>query len=364
MLKTGIYLLLFVCYALTTGCQRNDNTNNTNAEPVSAYISGIISYRERMALTDRATLEISLQDISLADAPARVIAKQQIDDPGQVPIRFKLEYPREEIDERRRYALQFRISDRNQLLFVNDTQVPVLTRGAGRQVTVTLIGLQNSTPAETSALDEKPGMMLEGMFQYMADAALFRDCRNNLVFPVSMEAHYGELERTYLNAGVSPGSEMFFRLKGRYLERDGYDGKTNTIMLIVDKLNEFSTDKTCAPTVHAELENTYWKLTKLRGKRVTTPEGMREAHLILASSDTRAHGFAGCNNFFGGYQVDGTNLSFSDMGVTMMACPEGMETEQAFLQILAEVTGSEIEGQIMKLYAGDRLLASFEAVYL
>jgi len=117
-------------------------------------------------------------------------------------------------------------------------------------------------------------------------------------------------------------------------------------------------------TNHASLLDTYWKLLELQGDPVVTPESMREAHLILASSDSRAHGFSGCNNFFGGYKSDGDSLSFSAMGATMMACAEGMETEQGFLKTLSETTRATISGQFMELYADDLLLARFEAVYL
>ena len=117
-------------------------------------------------------------------------------------------------------------------------------------------------------------------------------------------------------------------------------------------------------TQHASLLDTYWKLLELQGEPVVTPGGMREAHLILASAESRAHGFSGCNNFFGGYKSDGDSLSFSAMGATMMACAEGMETEQAFLKALSETTRAIISGQFMTLYANDRLLARFEAVDL
>jgi len=218
-----------------------------------------------------------------------------------------------------------------------------------------LSGCPHSAPA--------PGFEIEGMFRYMADAALFRDCRNNRVYPVAMEGQYIELERAYLNSGIEAGKEVYVKLEGRYLERPSMEGNNN-INLIVDIFKELSVDKSCSPEVDAELQNTYWKLLELDGQDVRSPEGAREIHLILASADSRVHGFAGCNNFFGTYQLDGDALTFSPIGSTMMACPNGMETEQSFLQALDATTRAEISGQIMSLYADDRLLARFEAVYL
>jgi len=207
-------------------------------------------------------------------------------------------------------------------------------------------------------------MPLEGMFRYMADAAIFRDCRSGKEFPVAMESRYIDLERAYLEARGEPGSELMVRLRGHYLERPAMEGDRNEVQLIIEQLEEVLPGEACQPEHHASLKDTYWKLLELDGEAVTTPEGMREAHIILASSESRAHGFAGCNNFFGGYQIGGDALIFSAIGSTMMACPEGMDTEQAFLSALGQTTRFTISGQFLQIYADDQLLARFEAVYL
>jgi copper homeostasis protein (lipoprotein) len=208
------------------------------------------------------------------------------------------------------------------------------------------------------------GMELEGMFRYMADAAIFRDCRNNRTYPVSMEGAYPELERTYLNSGIDPGSEVMARLKGRLLERQGMEENHNEVKLIVDNFHNILPDETCAPTTHAELIGTYWRLVELNGGMVNTPEEMKEAHMTLAASDSRVHGNAGCNNFFGQFTQNQSSLAFSALGSTMMACPQAMDTERDFLAAMGVTTRYEISGLILKLYAEDQLLARLEAVYL
>ena len=215
-----------------------------------------------------------------------------------------------------------------------------------------------------SETDRTPGTALEGMFRYMADAAIFRDCHDGKEFPVAMESNYIDLERAYLENRGEPGSEVLVRLRGRYLERPAMEGDQKEVHLIVEQLEEILPGESCEPTQHASLTDTYWKLLELESEPVTTPEGMREAHVILASAESRAHGFAGCNNFFGGYQTEGESLTFSAMGATMMACAEGMDTEQAFLGALGETTRYTISGQFLHLYANDHLLARFEAIYL
>ena len=234
----------------------------------------------------------------------------------------------------------------------------LLVAGCKQQEQEAVIAAESQQPAGA------PGMELEGMFRYMADAALFRYCRNDKTFPVSMEGDYMELERAYLNSGIEPGSEVMVKLRGRLLERPHMEGNTNIIMLIVDKLHNIFPDETCAPDTHAELIGTYWKLSKLKGEMVNTPEGMKEAHMILAGAESRVHGNAGCNNFFGQFKTSENTLVFSAMGSTMMACPQAMDTERSFLAALGATTRYKISGLFLKLYAEDQLLAQLEAVYL
>jgi len=322
----------------------------------ASSISGTISYRERMLLRPGSRLEVSLEDVSRADAPALVIAEQAITDPGQVPISFQLPYDPSVIDERMSYSMRARILGADdQLLFINDTHIPVLTRGAGNEVDIMLVAV--SAP-------EPQGMELQGMFQYLADAPLFRDCSTGKRFPVEMSGEYIELERAYLNSGIEPGKELKVSLRGRYLEREGMEVNTNVIKLIVDVFNQVSDDQDCTPSHHAELVNTYWRLVELNGSVVRAIANQREPHMVLHNEDARLAGNGGCNTFFGSYALDGDQLSFSAMGSTMMACPDGMETEQSFLLALAETDRAVVSGQFLEIFKGEQKLARFEAIYL
>jgi copper homeostasis protein (lipoprotein) len=263
------------------------------------------------------------------------------------------------------YAVQARITDRGRLIFTTDTNIPVLTRGAGNEVELVLVRVGGKAKQTAKTSGELPGMELEGMFRYMADAPLFRNCSDGKTWPVSMEGQYIELERAYLNSGIEPGDEVRVTLRGRIITPPTDGNLNNKIMLIVDLFNKLDTEETCTPTVHSELIGTYWRLDELNGKAVTTPEGMKEPSLVLATEDSRAHGFAGCNNFFGQFETADDSLAFSAMGATMMACPEGMDTEQGFLAALGATARYEISGLFLELYDADnKLLARLEAIYL
>ena len=364
--KKPAHCLLLMALVLTVSACRDQGVSETSepAAAAAARINGTVTYRERMALSHLAELEVTLEDVSRQDVAARVLARQTLSNPGQVPIRFELRFAPADIDERMSYSLRARIHDGGKLAFVSDTHTPVLTRGAGREAHMTLVRVQGAPSGQEAAAATQAGVELEGMFRYLADAALFRDCRTGKSFPVAMEGAYIELERAYLNSGIEAGSEIMARLRGRYLERPAMEGNRNEIQLIVDIFQNLDLEKSCAPATHAQLLDTYWKLVELGNESIATPEGMREAHVILASDGSRAHGHAGCNNFFGNFEARGDTLTFSALGSTMMACPEGMDTEQAFLDVLGKTNRHQISGQFLTLFADDRLLARLEAVHL
>jgi len=55
-------------------------------------LTGNALIRERIALPPGSTFEAVIADISRADAPAQPLARTVIDDPGQPPIAFAVEY--------------------------------------------------------------------------------------------------------------------------------------------------------------------------------------------------------------------------------------------------------------------------------
>ncbi len=138
-MKPGHFLSVLL--ALTVGSCRP-----VPAQLEFAYVTGSVTYRERIALPDDAVVEVQLQDVSLADAPATVLASQRITTPGQVPIAFSLAYDPAAINEVNRYALQARIEQGNRLLFINDTYTPVLTDGAGTRADLLLVKVQEPVP--------------------------------------------------------------------------------------------------------------------------------------------------------------------------------------------------------------------------
>ena len=96
----------------------------------TAELTGTITYRQRIALTPEAVVQVELRDVSRQDAEAPLVARRILEKPGQVPIAFTLGYDAGVIDPRHTYAVSARITDRGQLQFVTDTRIPVITNGA------------------------------------------------------------------------------------------------------------------------------------------------------------------------------------------------------------------------------------------
>jgi TPR repeat protein len=128
------------------------------------------------------------------------------------------------------------------------------------------------------------------------------------------------------------------------------------------RLKSGSQPATSGGDVTASLENTYWKLTRLGETPICMASQQQEPHFVLDSESRRVNGSGGCNRLMGSYKLNGDQLTFSQMAGTKMACLEGMETENAFLDVLKKVNRWKITGQQLELFdAAGNLLASCEA---
>ena len=103
----------------------------------------------------------------------------------------------------------------------------------------------------------------------------------------------------------------------------------------------------------ASLEGTTWILAQqaVDGALSPIPDGVLATLLM---QDGASGGSGGCNSWFGDYTLDGTSLTFSDIGSTMMFCegPAG-EVEQAYLANLADVATYTIVGSQLNLLSAD-----------
>jgi len=106
-----------------------------------------VSYLSRMALPAIAIIEVKVQDVSLADAPAKMIAKEEIAmGERQVPVPFELKFDPAKIDPKHTYTVSARILVDGELRFRSDKAYAVLTRGNPGLVEVIVKPLTKPAP--------------------------------------------------------------------------------------------------------------------------------------------------------------------------------------------------------------------------
>ncbi|MHB2058923.1 YbaY family lipoprotein [Pseudomonas monsensis] len=104
-------LTVLAAAALLSACQ-----STTPAGKVG--LNGEVFYLQRIALPPSATLSVSLQDVSLADAPAVVLDEQKGPVKGQVPLPFHLSYDPAQVKPGHRYSVSARIEVNGELMFI------------------------------------------------------------------------------------------------------------------------------------------------------------------------------------------------------------------------------------------------------
>ncbi len=143
---------------------------------LSGTLSGTVAYLQRIALAPDAIVEVSLQDVSKADAPAEVISTQTIETQGaQAPIPYALQYDPAQIVERNTYAVRATITEGGKLTWTSTQRYPVLTRGAPvDDVEIIVEQVPQASPVATPDSATLPALtgVLTGTITYLQRIAL------------------------------------------------------------------------------------------------------------------------------------------------------------------------------------------------
>ena len=117
--QSGVLGVAFISLLLMVSC----------AVPEGSFISGTIDLQNSSELAPNTVIEVSLADVSLADAPMKVISKKRINPAQALPFPFLLEYDPKLIIPRHSYAVSARIqSVDGKLLWINDMRYSVLNQ--------------------------------------------------------------------------------------------------------------------------------------------------------------------------------------------------------------------------------------------
>ena len=108
-------LCVIAMVASLSGCQTS---------PQNTQIVGQVLYKQRIALPADSVIQIQLQDVSLQDVKAEILAEYEISPvTGVTPFEFVI--PTEAFKTGHRYAISARITVADELLFINTQSYPV-----------------------------------------------------------------------------------------------------------------------------------------------------------------------------------------------------------------------------------------------
>jgi len=126
------------------------------------------------------------------------------------------------------------------------------------------------------------------------------------------------------------GYEYLLNVKIKKINNPPADGSSFKYILI----EVFEKKKTVIPITL----NNKWKVISMKGI------DSLNINLTIQFNDKekRISGFAGCNNYFGNYDLKNIQLDISKMGITRKMCPD-MTIENAFINNLKNVSYYKIE---------------------
>jgi len=98
-----------------------------------------------------------------------------------------------------------------------------------------------------------------------------------------------------------------------------------------------------------QLENNRWELVELMGNEISVNDNQKTPFIVFDVETARFSGNAGCNNFFGGYELmEGSRIKMGNAASTMMACPD-MSIEDQFLKVLGQVDNYNVSDSTLSL---------------
>lgn len=105
-------------------------TNNSTKTDDFATLTGKVTYTGPAKISPNSIATITIEDASIADASAIVLATKRIENPTHFPITFTLKYDPTKINSHNHfYGLRVRIENAGKLQFINYTRIGIITGG-------------------------------------------------------------------------------------------------------------------------------------------------------------------------------------------------------------------------------------------
>jgi putative lipoprotein len=154
---------------------------NPNLPPPANWVSGHVTYRERVALPSDAELRVALIDASRPDSAAAPVADTVIHPGGrQVPLPFVLRFDPRRIDRGRDYAIRATITAGGRLAFMTPGVVKVVTRDHPNMVDLVLTRAQD--PGATAGEPLPPSLAGVWVLEDIGGTGVIDNARATLEF--------------------------------------------------------------------------------------------------------------------------------------------------------------------------------------
>ncbi len=179
------------------------------------------------------------------------------------------------------------------------------------------------------------------------------------------------LENGGLGIGLIGSTKMacangdLMKLESKYLDKFGQVSAAYVDGDSLFLLNENGVAILSFMNIPSSPEGTLWTLISYddgEGSVVSVPAG---TEITLELEDGRAGGNAGCNSYFGDYELgDAGALSFGMIGMTEMYCEGRMDMESRYLTLLGETAGYLVNGGVLTLSDGQgKTLLAFSSSF-
>ncbi|ART81941.1 hypothetical protein CBP31_04280 [Oceanisphaera profunda] len=308
---TSLAFTSVVAMTAVSGCANN------NAPSEQHQLTGSLSYLSRIALAPNSVAEVTIRDTSVADG--KVIAQQRIDlDKQQLPIPFTLELNNHKLDSGT-YSLNAVIKEQDQ---VSWRSAPIGVSGKPSDTALGNLELQQVAEYKFSTLMQCGEQRIHVAYDDGLAFLRLGNQTHTLDQVISASGARYQLANDPSTELWNKGDKALLKVKGKaYSECQSYSNVSN---------NQES-------DANAILQGSAWQVTNLNGEDVSVPagvEGDSEGSLNFGD-DGRVFGRAFCNSVNGSYQLQGDQLSTSQLAGTMMMCTDAqMKNERTMLDVL------------------------------
>ena len=172
--------------------------------------------------------------------------------------------------------------------------------------------------------------------------------------PFKIDYNPDDIDERYtyaMRVRIEVDGELWFTNTTRYqVITRGYP--TSNVEVVLEKVG---------PRETVTLEDTAWVLESY-GELGYLRDVIADTEITaeFVSAEGTVKGSAGCNSYFGGYEVEGNQISIpGPIGATEMYCvePEGiMEQEQEYLTMLQNAETYDIKDDQLRILTGDEVL--------